>query len=57
MRRSIAKADEFYKLGRGKLVRTSTMQNRNRQELLDMIVERLPPAAAGRTARAAGSRR
>lgn len=36
-------ADEFYKLGRGKLVRTSTTQNRNRQELLDLIVERLPP--------------
>ncbi len=36
-------ADEFYKLGRGKLVRTSPLQNRNRQELLDMIVGRLPP--------------
>ena len=35
-------AYEFYKLGRGKLVRVSTMQNRNKQELLDMIVERLP---------------
>jgi GTP-binding protein len=38
-----ANADEFYKLGRGKLLCTSTTQNRNRQELLDMIVERLPP--------------
>jgi GTP-binding protein len=36
-------ADEFYKLGRGKLICTSTQQNRNRQELLDMILERLPP--------------
>ena len=35
-------ADEFYKLGRGKLVCVSTLQNRNRQRLLDMIVERLP---------------
>ncbi len=37
-------ADEFYKLGRGKLVRVSTLQNRNKQELLDLIVERLPEA-------------
>ncbi len=35
-------ADEFYKLGRGKLLCTSTQQNRHREELLDMIVERLP---------------
>jgi len=35
-------ADEFYKLGRGKLIRVSTMQNRGRQQLLDMIAERLP---------------
>ena len=35
-------ADEFYKLGRGKLVRVSTLQNRGREELLDMIVDRLP---------------
>jgi GTP-binding protein len=35
-------ADEFYKLGRGKLICTSTLQHRNRQELLDMILERLP---------------
>ncbi len=35
-------ADEFYKLGRGKLMRVSTLQNRNRFELLDMIHERLP---------------
>jgi GTP-binding protein len=37
-----SQADEFYKLGRGKLVRVSTLQNRGRQKLLDMIVERLP---------------
>ncbi len=35
-------ADEFYKLGRGKLICVSTMQNRGRQQLLDMIAERLP---------------
>jgi GTPase len=35
-------ADEFYKLGRGKLVKVSTHQNRGRLELLDMIHERLP---------------
>jgi len=37
-------ADEFYRLGRGKIIRTSTLQNRNREQLLDMIVDRLPPA-------------
>jgi len=37
-------ADEFYKLGRGKLMCASTTQNRNRQQLLDMIAERLPKA-------------
>src|SRR5262245_51894181 len=42
-------ADEFYKLGRGKLLCTSTLQNRHRQELLDMIAERLPPAPAEET--------
>jgi GTP-binding protein len=36
-------AEEFYKLRRGKLLCVSTLQNRNRQVLLDMIVERLPP--------------
>ena len=35
-------ADAFYKLGRGRLVRTSVTQNRGRQTLLDLIVERLP---------------
>ena len=42
-----SQADEFYRLGRGKLVRTSTQQNRNRELLLDMIAERLPIAVAG----------
>ena len=37
-----AQADEFYRLGRGKLVRCSTKANRNRAELLDLILERLP---------------
>jgi len=37
-----AQADEFYKLGRGKLIRCSTRANRNRDDLLQMIVERLP---------------
>ena len=37
-------AHEFYRLGRGKLVLVSATQNRHRQDLLDMIVERLPPA-------------
>lgn len=35
-------ADQFYKLGRGKLIRTSVLQNRGREELLNMIVDRLP---------------
>ncbi len=39
-------ADEFYKLGRGRLVRTSTTQNRGRYTLLDMIAERLPKVEA-----------
>ncbi|MEX0978530.1 MAG: ribosome biogenesis GTPase Der [Pirellulales bacterium] len=37
-----SQADEFYKLGRGKLICASTQQNRGRQRLLDMIAERLP---------------
>ncbi len=39
-------ADTFYKLGRGKLICVSTLQNRNRSQLLDMIVERLPAEAS-----------
>ncbi len=37
-----SQADEFYKLGRGKVIKVSTIANRNRDELLEMIVERLP---------------
>jgi GTP-binding protein len=36
-------ADEFYKLGRGKLVRVSAEQKRNKDELLSLIHHRLPP--------------
>jgi GTP-binding protein len=39
-------AAEFYKLGRGKLVCVSAQQNRNRRELFDLILERLPPPEA-----------
>lgn len=38
-------ADEFYRLSR-KLVRVSVHQNRGKEELLEAIRERLPPAAA-----------
>src|SRR5947199_215676 len=37
-------AAEFYKLGRGRVICVSAQQNRNRQELLDQILERLPEA-------------
>jgi GTP-binding protein len=36
-------AAEFYKLGRGKLVCVSAQQRRNKDELLRLIAERLPP--------------
>ncbi len=36
-------AEEFHRLGRGYLVRVSAEQNRNRHELLDLILQRLPP--------------
>ncbi|WP_372726236.1 ribosome biogenesis GTPase Der [Novipirellula sp.] len=35
-------AEDFQRLGRGHLIRVSTTQNRNRQDLLDLIVDRLP---------------
>ena len=38
-----AQAAEFYKLGRGKLVCASAHHKRGKQELLDLIAERLPP--------------
>jgi GTP-binding protein len=36
-------ADEFYRLGTGKPLRISTLQNRNRAYLLNTIVSKLPP--------------
>jgi GTPase len=41
-----AETAEFYKLGRGKLICVSAQQNRNRQQLLDVIEERLPAPEA-----------
>ena len=37
-------AEEFHKLGRGHVLCTSTTQNRNRERLLELIVDRLPEA-------------
>jgi GTP-binding protein len=37
-----ANANEFYRLGRGKLLAVSARENRRRDELLDEIFERLP---------------
>ena len=37
-------AEEFHKLGRGRLITVSTTQNRNREDLLQLIVDRLPEA-------------
>jgi GTP-binding protein len=37
-----SQADEFYRLGRGKIVKASTRENRGKEELLSMILERLP---------------
>ena len=39
-------AAEFYRLGRGQITPISTKQNRNRSVLLNLILERLPPAEA-----------
>ena len=39
-----SQADEFYRLGRGKLIRVSAHQGRNHDKLLRLIVERLPAA-------------
>src|SRR2546423_1829941 len=38
-----SQADEFYRLGSGKPLRISTLQNRNRAVLLNMIISKLPP--------------
>ncbi|MEL6107600.1 MAG: ribosome biogenesis GTPase Der [Planctomycetota bacterium] len=35
-------ADEFHRLGRGRLITVSTTQNRNREDLLELIRDRLP---------------
>jgi GTP-binding protein len=35
-------ANDFYRLGRGKIIPVSTLQNRNRATLLSVILERLP---------------
>jgi GTP-binding protein len=40
-----SQADNFYKLGR-KVIRVSVEQNRNQDDLLDAICERLPPPTA-----------
>ncbi len=42
-----SQADEFYRLGRGKLVRSSVLQNRGKSLLMDMILERLPDYQEG----------
>ncbi len=39
-----SQAHEFHKLGRGWLIPVSVLQNRNRTELLDEILARLPAA-------------
>jgi len=38
-----ANANEFYRLGRGKVLAVSARSNRNKQELVDEILQRLPP--------------
>lgn len=35
-------ADEFHQLARGHMIKVSTTQNRNRQDLIELIVDRLP---------------
>ena len=40
-----SQADEFYRLGRGKLIRVSAQENRNKNLLLNLISERLPEEA------------
>jgi GTPase len=37
-----ANADEFHRLGRGWLIRVSVQQNRNKDDLLDLICQRIP---------------
>ncbi|MBP60138.1 MAG: ribosome biogenesis GTPase Der [Planctomycetaceae bacterium] len=40
-----SQADEFYRLGRGKLIAVSTRANRRREELFELIVQRLPTSS------------
>ncbi len=40
-----SKDDEFYKLGRGTPIYVSTMQNRNKPALLDLIAEKMPASS------------
>ena len=42
-------AEEFHRLGRGHMISVSTTQNRNRDDLLQLIVDRLPPAVTKRS--------
>ena len=42
-----SQASEFYRLGRGKLILVSTKMNRNRDELFEMIAERIPSQTSG----------
>ncbi len=44
-----SQADEFYQLGR-KVVRVSALENRGKSELIEAILERLPPLEVGRPA-------
>jgi GTP-binding protein len=48
-----AAGDDFYRLGRGKPVHVSVLQNRNKDLLLELIAERLPADAAEKPADAA----
>ena len=41
-------AEEFHRLGRGRLIPVSTLQNRGRDELLGLILDRLPEATEER---------
>ncbi|MCA9270221.1 MAG: ribosome biogenesis GTPase Der [Planctomycetales bacterium] len=45
-----AQADNFFRLGRGKLVKVSTLQNRGRDELMEQIHQRLPEEDEGESA-------
>jgi GTP-binding protein len=46
-------AEEFYRLGTGKPIKISTLQNRNRAYLLNTIVSKLPPALESEAAEGA----